>query len=153
LAAGEQKPSTGIEAKVGPDFSKEPTFVKADSLTLLSEKREFTYSGNVELKHGDMTLTAAKLVGNYGEDNQIKDLVATGDVVIIKGESMRGTCQRAKYDALAQTVVLLDSPELQEKESVLVADTITIFLKEDRSVAEGQVRVKLVKSDDKQEKK
>lgn len=147
-AGGEPGKKSGLEMQVGPDFSKEPTFVKADSLALLSEKREFTYKGAVEMRHGTMTLTAQQLVGTYDENNQIKDLVATGSVVIVNGETMRGTCERARYDAKSETVVLSESPELQEKESVLVADTITLFLKDNRSIADGQVRVKLVKPAD-----
>lgn len=127
-----------------PNFNNDPTFVKADSLTLKTDQRVFTYAGNVEVKHGDMTLTSESLEGNYDENNKIQRMAARRNVVILKGENMRGTAELATYEAAKDTVVLTGSPELTQNESILSADVITIFLKENRSEASGQVRVKLV---------
>ena len=130
------------------DFGKEPTYIKSDSLTLKSEERVFVYTGNVEVKQGDMTLTSDNLEGTYDKDNKIEKLTAFSNVVIIKGEDMRATSEKAIYEAKSETVVLTENPELQQNGSVLTADLIRIFLKENRSAAEGSVRVKLVKKED-----
>ncbi len=121
-----------------------PTYIKSDSLTVKSEERTFVYSGNVEVQQGDMTITSDFLDGFYDENNKIQQLVARANVVIIKGESIRAHGERATYESSTETVVLTENPELQQNGSVLSADLIRIFLKENRSTAEGAVRVKVV---------
>jgi len=101
------------------------------------------YKGNVEVTQGDMKLTSKALEGSYTEQNQIQKMVARGDVMITK-QDMRATAQLATYDAVSSIVTLTENPELQQKESVLRADRIKIFLNENRSQAEGDVRVTFV---------
>ncbi len=129
------------------DFGNLPTYVKSDTLTLKSEERTFVYSGNVEVRQGDMILTSSSLEGKYTENNQIDQLLALTNVVVTKGDTIRATGERAVYDAPSSTVTLTENPELQQDGSVLTADVIKIFLKENRSTAEGTVRVKLVKKE------
>jgi lipopolysaccharide transport protein LptA len=105
------------------------------------------------VEQGDFTLTSDSLVGHYDEKNQIQDLVATGNVIIIRGDSVRATGERAEYLQATETITLTESPELQQDDSVLTADTIKIFLNEDRSTAEGNVRVKLVEDKEKKQGK
>jgi lipopolysaccharide export system protein LptA len=94
-----------------------------------------------------MTLTAKTIDGLYTEQNQINKLVAKGDVVIVK-QDIRATAQQAIYDAPSAIVTLTDNPQLQQKESILIADRIKVFLKENRSQAEGSVRVTVVNDKD-----
>jgi|GEM_PF-3868742 len=129
------------------DFAKLPTYVKADTLTLKTEERVFNYTGNVEVKQGDMTLTSNSLEGKYNEHNQIQSLRAQGNVVITKGENIRATSELAVYDATKDIITLTESPELQHDDTILTADAVKIFLKENRSTAEGTVRVKMVKKE------
>jgi len=126
---------------------EQPTYVKSDTLTVNSKARIFTYNHNVEMKHGDLTLTCDTLQGIYNENNQIEKLVAQNNVIIEKGQNIRASGQRAVYEAATEIFTLTESPELQESGSVLTADTIKIFMREDRASAEGQVRVKIVKRD------
>ena len=136
--------SDAVENLFSGDFNKLPTYIKSKSLNLKTDERVFVYSGDVEVKQGDMTLTCESLQGTYNENNQIEQLVAQKNVNIIKGENIRGSGSKAIFEAASQTVTLTDNPELQQNDSVLTADSIKIFLKENRSVAEGEVRVKLV---------
>jgi lipopolysaccharide transport protein LptA len=103
------------------------------------------YKGNVVVTQGDMTLTSKVVEGNYNEQNQIQKIVAKGDVVITKQE-IKATSQIATYDAVSSIVTLTDNPQLQQGESVLIADRIKVYLNEDRSQAEGNVRVTFVKT-------
>lgn len=132
----------------GDNFGKEPTYVKSDTLTLKGEERVFAYEGNVEVQQGDMTLTAAIVEGSYNEQNEIETLTARTNVVIVKGPEIRASGERAIFDNKSQVVTLTDNPELQQEGSVLTADVIKVFLAENRSAAEGNVRVKLVKKED-----
>ena len=93
-------------------------------------------------------MTCETLQGMYNERTQIEKMVAQGNVVIEKGEGVRASGQRAIYDAKSEVLTLTESPEMQESGSILTADAIKIFLREDRSLAEGQVRVKIVKKDE-----
>lgn len=137
-------PGAGL---LGESFGKLPTFIKSDSLSLQTETRTFTYSGNVEVAQGDMVLTAEKMEGHYDENNRIKDLIAKGKVLITKGPTIKASGEKAVYDAASATVVLSENPELQQEGSILSADKIRVYLNEDRSVAEGTVRVKLIQED------
>ncbi len=128
-------------------FGKAPTHIKSESLSINAKDRIFTYRGNVEVTQGDMTLTAKTIDGLYTEQNQISKLVAKGDVVIIK-QDIKATAQQAIYDATSSVVTLTDNPQLQQKESILIADRIKVFLKENRSQAEGSVRVTVVNDKD-----
>ena len=73
--------------------------------------------------------------------------MAKGDVVISKQE-IKATSQQAIYDATTAIVTLTDNPQLQQQGTVLIADRIKIFLNENRSQAEGSVRVTVVNIND-----
>ena len=143
-ASSKKETAVGLQMKVGDA----PTYIKSASVILKTNERVFTYTGGVEVKHGDLTMTADILEGRYDESNQIETLTAKSNVVILN-QTMRGTCQKAIYDKRTETVTLTENPELQQQGSVLTADAIKMFIKEDRSTAEGNVRVKLVKQDEK----
>jgi len=132
--------------EIGKD-SDEPTYITSNSLTLNSVDRVFVYKGNVSVKKGDMTLTSDTLEGKYGEDNKIKQLIAKNNVVITKGEGIKATSNKAIYEADKELVTLVDNPELTQDGSILTADIVKVFLQENRSIAEGQVNMKLVKTD------
>jgi len=124
-------------------FGKLPTNISSDSLTFNAKSRIFAYQGNVVVTQGDMRLTAKTLEGTYNEQNQLQKLIAKGDVFISK-QDIEATGQVASYDAVSSIVTLTDNPQLQQKESILRADRIKIFLNENRSQAEGDVRVTFV---------
>ena len=134
------------DAMFSGNFSDLPTNITSNSLTLRSEDRYFIYVGNVVVKQGDMTLTSKTLEGTYNEQNQIERLKAKGDVVITKVD-MKATSQTATYDAATSIATLIDNPQLTQNDSILTADRIKLFLNENRSQAEGQVRVTMVKKD------
>jgi lipopolysaccharide export system protein LptA len=129
------------------DFGKLPTNITSDSLVLRSKDRVFVYQGNVVVTQGDMKLIAKTLEGTYNELNQIEKMIAKGEVEITK-QDITATCQKALYDAVSTTVTLTENPQLEQEDSVLTADKIKIFLNENRSQAEGNVRVTLIKPED-----
>jgi len=134
----------GDTTTIQNDFGKTPTTISADTLTLRTLERTFSYKGNVRVAPGTLNLSSDEIAGQYTEQNEITTIKALGQVVITK-EDMKATSQQALYDATASKVVLTDNPQLQQGESILTADIITIFLAENRSAAEGNVRVTFVK--------
>ena len=144
---GDSQPAA--TASVGFQKSNDPIYIKSDTLTLNNLERHFTYSGSVEVKQGDLTIYCQNLDGSYDEKNQIQELIATKQVQIIKGPEIRANGGRATYNKATETLILTENPEMLQNNNVLSADLIRIFLEENRSSAEGQVRVKLVKQDKK----
>lgn len=146
-------PSTASEgsasASLDPQLSNQPTKIEAKTLTLFTKDRKFVYDGDVKVVQGDMTLTSRTLEGTYDDNNKIQTITALKDVVVLKGEKMKATGQRAEYEAKSNTVTMKENPKLEQDGSELTADIIRIFLKEDRSTAEGNVRVTLVNKDGK----
>lgn len=128
-------------------FGKLPTTITSDSLSINAKQRIFTYKGNVLVTQGDLLMKSKIIEGSYNESNQIQKLVAKGDVVISKQE-IKATSQQAIYDATTAIVTLTDNPQLQQQGTVLIADRIKIFLNENRSQAEGSVRVTVVNIND-----
>jgi lipopolysaccharide export system protein LptA len=136
--------TSALEEKfASEDFGKLPTNISSDTLTLNSKERVFTYKGNVTVTQGDMKLVSKTLDGTYDEENRLEQLTAKGNVEITK-QDIKATAQLAVYDAKSGIVTLTDNPQLQQKESILTADRIKVFLNENRSQAEGSVRVTLV---------
>ncbi len=126
---------------------KLPLTVTADSLSLKSQERVFTYQGNVVVKQGDVTIQCDSLDGTYSENNKIQTLTANNNVRLEKGTEIRGRSNSAFYNADTQILTLKDNPEIDQNGSTLAADVIKVFLNENRSVAEGQVRVKMLPKD------
>lgn len=123
--------------------SKDPISIDAQQLSLDTEARTFQYKGSVKVAQGDLTLLADQMDGTYTEDNQITTIVAVGNVDITKGPDIKANSDRAVYDAQAKIVTLTESPQLTQKGSTLSADTVKVFLLENRSTAEGSVKVKI----------
>ena len=122
---------------------KAPTYISAERLTVDNNKRTFSYEGGVEVIQDDMILVSDSLSGNYSEKREIQRMVALGNVMVTKGETIRASGNRADYDATRGTLVLSESPELQQNGSILSADRVTIYIQQNRSEAEGNVRVKM----------
>lgn len=143
-AAAEKQKGSEMGMKMDDNFSSLPTFITSNQLSLDTEKRAFTYSGTVEVKHGDMVLKCDVLDGYYDEQNQIQRMVARSNVVILKGENTKATSQHAVYEKTSNTVTLTENPLLEQNGSELSADKITVELETNKSTAEGDVRVKLI---------
>jgi lipopolysaccharide export system protein LptA len=127
--------------------SDEPTFINSDSLQLDTQKRIFFYRGNVKVIQGDLTLTSEELEGRYNSNNEIEQLIAKRSVNIIKGESINATSNKAVYTASNEVLTLTENPQILQGTSLLTADVVKIYLQENRSEAEGQVRVKMIKDE------
>lgn len=140
--------TTGLKGALGDQKGKDlPLYVKSESLSLDAKGRVFTYSGNVEIVRGDVTITCDSMKGTYNEQSKLEKVLCKDNVVITRGEEMRAIANRAEYDVPASIIVLTEGPELAREGNVLSADKITIFVDEDRSQAEGNVRVKVIKAE------
>lgn len=128
-----------------PSAGSGPLFIKSDSLELNSKERVFVYKGRVEIVRDDVTITAKLVEGRYNKDNKLETILCKQNVVITQGEAMKATADRAVYNVAKATVELTEGPEVIKEGNALAADKITLFLNEDRSEAEGNVRMKVIK--------
>ncbi len=135
------------EIIAGPGRGGIPVFIKSESLSLDTKERVFTYKGKVEIVRGDVTITADRVVGKYDDKNELQQVVAEDNVVLTRGEEMRASANRAVYAIAQAKIELTEGPELARKGNVLSADKITVYVDEDRSEAEGNVRVKVIQTE------
>ncbi len=135
------------QEKKGFHDPKLPLTITADSLLLKSKERVFAYNGNVVVKQGDVLIQCDALEGTYSENNKVQTLTANKNVRIEKGPDIRGRSNLATYNADTQILTLKENPELDQNGSTLAADVIKVYLNENRSIAEGQVRVKMQPKD------
>lgn len=142
------KPSRSSIVNLGSAPKRdEPVYVSSDKLAIDTEKREFVYSGNVKVVQGPVTINSEEMVGNYDADDKIERIVAKKNVTIFKEPDLRATSQAATYQAKTGIVTLTENPHLFQGGSDLAADKITIDLNTNKSSAEGQVRMKVIKSE------
>lgn len=116
---------------------------------------EFTFDGNVQLRQGTLTLTCDKLVIVYDEKlskasnpngklpkdlqtvEAIRSMVAVGNVKFVQGERT-ATAGKAVFDNVKRTLILTDGPpRLWQGADSAVADTIIIYVDENRSELRG----------------
>jgi lipopolysaccharide transport protein LptA len=113
---------------------------------------ESTFKGNVKVKQGDLTLTCDQLTVVYEEkrsrnsrDSQkrnpqknleaasdIKSITAMGHVKIVQGDTV-AVAGNAIYEHAKRTVTLREQPRLWQGGSRLQAETIVIYLDENRT--------------------
>lgn len=142
MAANPLKDLAGSTKDEGRDL---PLLIKSDSLQVNAAERRFIYEGNVRAERGDILLTSDRMIGRYNEKNELETVVCEKNVVITRGSDLRATAEHAFYDVQAAMVELTEGPELINKGNALTADKVKIYLNEDRSEAEGDVRVRVVK--------
>ena len=126
---------------------KQPLYVKSQKLRVDSVSRIFSYDGEVEIIQGDMQITAERVKGTYDKEQNLEKITCEDQVVITKGTGLRASANRAVFFVKKEIIELTEAPEVFREGNVLTADLVKIFVAEDRSEAEGNVRVKVINSD------
>ena len=126
-------------------------------MTASSQENKAIFRENVKMVqeelvvHSDVMIVSFKEktartpspVGQLPSENskkEIRVIEARGHVKIAKGES-RAICTRALYDKLEERIILLGSPVVWQAGTRVSGQKITMFLKENRSIVEGDTRV------------
>ncbi len=98
-----------------------------------------TFSGNVVAKQGEMVIYADRAQVFYmkgQEGNEVKEIVATGNVKIQEGDRL-ATSQKAVFLNAEQKIILTGQPKVWQGQDMLSGDRITVLLEEDKSIVEG----------------
>jgi lipopolysaccharide export system protein LptA len=138
--------------------SQEPIDITAKKFTArnIPDGKENIFEGAVKVVQDDVTLTCDKLVIVYNEKKgaaptesgnrklpkdwqtagNIKSITASGNVKIVQNERM-ATAGKALYDNVKRTITLTESPRIWQGRDAGIADTIIMYLDENRSEFRG----------------
>lgn len=136
---------------------KTTTVITSKTMTASSQKNQAIFRENVKLVqeelvvHSDMMIIYFKEKGTQTSPSvgqtpsrktgkEIRFVEAKGNVKIVSGES-RAICQHALYDKQAEKIILRGSPVVCQGGTRISGLKMTMFLKENRSIVEGDTRV------------
>jgi len=142
-AGAEEKPGTWRSDEAG----RQPIEITADSLNADSAAESVTFEGNVVAIQADVTLHADRLFAEYSRGQKaIEKITAEGNVRVVQ-EGKEARAAHAVFYNLEQRIVLSGGADLKQGENTLKGDTVTIYLRENRSVVKsgegGRVRAVL----------
>ncbi len=131
-AHAEERPAIRPE-----EFGKGPIDITADHLSADSAKESVTFEGNVVVTQDDVTLHADRVFAEYSRGvKAIEKITAEGNVRVVQsGREARAA--RAVFYNLEQKVVLSGGADLAYGGNTLKGETMTLYLRENRSVVSG----------------
>jgi lipopolysaccharide export system protein LptA len=124
----------GVSAR---ELGSRPIDVTADRVSADSARNTVTFEGNVVARQGDVTLHADRIQADYSrEAGAIDRIEAEGNVRFVQ-EGREARSSRATFHNLEQRVVLSGRATLRQGQNTVQGETLTIFLRENRSVVTG----------------
>jgi lipopolysaccharide export system protein LptA len=124
-----------------PVDADQPVEVTADRLDVSQTDGTATFEGNVVVVQGELTLTAGRVLVEYGdtEPREIEQIFAFGNVVLVSPtETAEG--DEAVYAVADRSVVLTGNVLLTQELNVVSGERLTIDLDTGTGVVEGRVR-------------
>jgi len=119
------------------EMGRRPIEITADRLNADSATDSVTFEGNVVAIQADVTLHADRLRAEYSRATRnIDKITAEGNVRVVQAGREARAASGVFYN-LEQRIVLTGGAELQQGENTLKGDTVTIYLRENRSVVTG----------------
>jgi lipopolysaccharide export system protein LptA len=119
------------------DLGSRPIDVTADRLSADNARNTVTFEGNVVARQADVTLFADRIQADYSrEAGAIDRIEAVGNVRFVQ-EGREARSPRATFYNLDQRIVLSGGATLRQGQNTVQGDTLTIFLRENRSVVTG----------------
>ncbi len=119
------------------ELGRQPIEITADRMSADSNRWSVTFEGNVVANQADVTLHADRLFAEYSRAERIiEKITAEGNVRVVQtGKEARAA--RAVFYNLEQRIVLTGGADLVQGENLLTGETVTIYLRENRSVVTG----------------
>ncbi len=131
--AGAQESSSESERALG----SRPIDITADTLSADSVRNTVTFEGNVVARQVDVTLYADRIQASYSREvGAIDRIEAIGNVRVVQ-EGREARSPRATFHNLEQRIVLSGGATLRQGQNTVEGDTLTIFLRENRSLVTG----------------
>ena len=111
--------------------------ITSDTLTFEYDKQYAVFQGNVVVTDPTMKITSDKMTVYFTENNEIKTIVAVGDVVITQ-DNKKAVSDRASYNAAQEVLILTGRPAvISSGASTSQGKKITFWIKDNRTVIEG----------------
>jgi lipopolysaccharide export system protein LptA len=130
----------GAQERIGDsarDLGSRPIDVTADRISADSARNTVTFEGNVVARQADVTLYADRIQAAYSrEAGSIDRIEADGNVRFVQADR-EARSPRATFHNLEQRVVLSGGASLRQGQNIVQGETLTIFMKENRSVVTG----------------
>jgi lipopolysaccharide export system protein LptA len=137
VAAQEANVAFGTE----PHDSTQPVEVTADRLDVNQTDGTATFTGNVVVVQGELTLTAGRVLVEYGESEprEIERILAYENVTLVSPtEAAEG--DEAIYEVASRSVVMTGNVLLTQELNAVTGERLTIDLDTGTGVVEGRVR-------------
>ena len=142
---------SAVLPEASPAKAKKPVnptiVINSNRFEVDNQRKIVTFSGDVDAKRDDFTMTCEKMVLYYREEApkaasekqemRIDKIVATGQVTITRAEGGLASAEKATYYQEEEKIVLTGNPVVKQGDDFVEGSTITLFLKEDRSIVEG----------------
>ncbi len=110
--------------------------INADSMEYDNHANKGIFKGNVVARQDDIVMFASSMHVYYSEGGGLSRVDARGNVRIIQGERI-ATGNSIIFDNTTQTIVATGSPRVWQGDNVVHGTKITVYLKEERTVVEG----------------
>ena len=146
-AAGAAAASTKEEGKKGSSGfelnKKDPIYITADWMEVDQTKNTIIYKGRVVTVQTDMTMRSEILTAYIDpETKKMKQIIAEGKVNATQGNRV-ATGEKAVFDDAAKTVTLTGSPVMRQGNSQVSGVKIIYYTEQDKSVTEGDGKVRV----------
>ncbi len=128
-----------------------PVDIHSEEMTVDFERHKIVFKGDVKVLQADFSLTAGEVTAVFGESaDDIKKIIAAGDVKIQKGDKMAWG-EQAVYDRGSATILLTGTPVLKQGRSFIKGEEIRFSLDEDRMEVKGSVEAEFLLSGQKED--
>jgi lipopolysaccharide export system protein LptA len=146
-AAGAAAAATKEEGKKGSSGfelnKKDPIYITADWMEVDQTKNTIIYKGRVVTVQTDMTMRSETLTAYIDpETKKMKQIIAEGKVNATQGNRV-ATGEKAVFDDAAKTVTLTGSPVMRQGNSQVSGVKIIYYTEQDKSVTEGDGKVRV----------
>ena len=146
-AAGAAAAATKEEGKKGSSgfelSKKDPIYITADWMEVDQTKNTIVYKGRVVTVQTDMTMRSETLTAYIDpETKKMKQIIAEGKVNATQGNRV-ATGEKAVFDDAAKTVTLTGSPVMRQGNSQVSGVKIIYYTEQDKSVTEGDGKVRV----------
>ncbi len=119
----------------GEEAERNTINIVSDTMEVDSDRKLITFSGNVVAEE-DFTVCSDRLYIHYTGRDEIKQMIAEGNVRIVQGaKGARG--DKAVYNRDTRVVVITGSAEAIECDDVVRGDRITLYLDTNDVLVEG----------------
>jgi len=136
----EKRPSIlGKLGKGDSQTSDQPLHVTSQQLEADNKNQVITFTGDVVAIQGDMKIQAEMAKVYYEkkeEGNEVREIVATGNVKIIQKDRL-ATGQKAVFSNADQRIVLTGEPKIWQGKDMVSGEKIIVLLEEEKSFVES----------------